>query len=76
MNAGSEVAGVPTLALPPPLRLRAAHCPTLAPVVTRTLAPTQHPRQVELETRVREDFTIMKKACTRAFSWLEAPTSA
>jgi len=25
---------------------------------------------------VREDFTIMEKAPTRAFSWLRAPTSA
>ena len=25
--------------------------------------------------KVREDFTIMEKAATRAFSWLKAPTS-
>ena len=31
---------------------------------------------VELQTKVREDFTIMEKAPTRAFSWLKAPTSA
>ena len=65
MNACSEAAGVPTPTLPPPLRLRAAHCPTLAPVVTRTLAPTHpHPAQpaaVERETKVREDFTITFK---------------
>ena len=27
---------------------------------------------VELQTKVREDFIIMKKAPTRAFSWLKA----
>ena len=31
--------------------------------------------QVELQTKVREDFTITKKAPTRAFSWLKVPTS-
>ena len=31
---------------------------------------------VELQTKVHEDFAIMKKASTRAFSWLKAPTSA
>ena len=31
---------------------------------------------VELQTKVREDFTITEKAPTRAFSWLKAPTSA
>ena len=28
--------------------------------------------QVELQTKVREDFTITEKAPTRAFSWLKA----
>ena len=31
---------------------------------------------VELQIKVREDFTIMEKAPTRAFSWLKAPTIA
>ena len=31
---------------------------------------------LELQTKVREDFTITEKASTRAFSWLEAPTNA
>ena len=31
---------------------------------------------VELQTKVREDFTIAENALTRAFSWLKAPTSA
>ena len=31
---------------------------------------------VKLQTKVREDFTIMKKAPTMAFSWLKVPTSA
>ena len=31
---------------------------------------------VELQTKVREDFTITEKAPTRAFSWFKAPTSA
>ena len=30
---------------------------------------------VELQTKVREDFTITEKAPTRAFPWLKAPTS-
>ena len=30
----------------------------------------------ELQTKLREDFTIMEKAPTRAFSWLKVPTSA
>ena len=28
----------------------------------------------ELQSKVREDFTIMEKAPTSAFSWLKAPT--
>ena len=32
-------------------------------------------REVELEKKVREDFTITEKAPTRAFSWLKAPAS-
>ena len=32
--------------------------------------------KLELETKVRKDFTIMEKVPTRAFSWLKAPTSA
>ena len=28
---------------------------------------------IELKTKVAEDFTITKKAPTRAFSWLKAP---
>ena len=31
---------------------------------------------VELQTKVREDFRIMEKAPTRAFSWLKAATTA
>ena len=31
---------------------------------------------LELQTEVREDFTITEKAPNRAFSWLKAPTSA
>ena len=31
---------------------------------------------VELQTKVREGFTITEKASTRAFSWLKAPTCA
>ena len=31
---------------------------------------------VELQTKVREDFTIAENALTRAFSWLKAPTYA
>ena len=31
--------------------------------------------RVELQTRVREDFTIMEKAPIRAFSWLKAATT-
>ena len=31
---------------------------------------------VELQTKVREDVTIMEMAPTRAFSWLKAPTCA
>ena len=31
---------------------------------------------VELQTEVREDFTITKEASFGAFSWLKAPTSA
>ena len=30
---------------------------------------------VEVQTKVREDFTITEKAHTWAFSWLKAPTS-
>ena len=30
---------------------------------------------VELQTKVREDFTIAENALTRAFSWLKVPTS-
>ena len=30
---------------------------------------------VELQTNLREDFTIMEKAPARVFSWLKAPTS-
>ena len=30
--------------------------------------------KVELQTKVREDFTIAEKAPTKAFSWLKAPT--
>ena len=30
--------------------------------------------RIELETNLREDFTIMEKTPTRAFSWLKAPT--
>ena len=29
---------------------------------------------LELQTKVREDITIMEKVPTRAFSWLKAPT--
>ena len=29
---------------------------------------------LELQTKVREDFTIKEKAPTRTFSWLRAPT--
>ena len=35
-----------------------------------------YPIQVELQTNLREDFTITDKAPTRAFSCLKAPTSA
>ena len=35
-----------------------------------------YPIQVELQTNLREDFTITEKVPTRAFSWLKAPTSA
>ena len=31
---------------------------------------------VKLQTNLREDFTITKKAPTRAFSWLKVPTNA
>ena len=31
---------------------------------------------VELQTNLREDFTITERAPTRAFSWLKSPTSA
>ena len=31
-------------------------------------------RALDLQTKVREDFTIMEKASTRAFSWLKAAT--
>ena len=31
---------------------------------------------VELQTMVREDFTITENALTKAFSWLKVPTSA
>ena len=31
---------------------------------------------LELQTKVRKDFTITEKAPTRAFFWLKAPTSA
>ena len=31
---------------------------------------------LEVHTKIPEDFTITEKAPTRAFSWLEAPTSA
>ena len=31
---------------------------------------------LELRAKVREDFTITEKACTRTFSWLKVPTSA
>ena len=31
---------------------------------------------LELQTKVREHFTILEKAPTRAFTWLKAPTSA
>ena len=31
---------------------------------------------LELQTKVREDFTITKKATPRAFSWLKVPTNA
>ena len=30
--------------------------------------------KVELQTKVREDFTIAERAPTKAFSWLKAPT--
>ena len=46
-----------------------------APAAARQLA-LQAGQQVELQTNVREDFTITEKAPTRAFSWLKAPTSA
>ena len=31
--------------------------------------------RLELQTKVREDFTIKEKAPTRTFSWLKVPTS-
>ena len=31
---------------------------------------------IELQTKVREDFKIMEKASSRAFSWLKVPTNA
>ena len=35
-----------------------------------------HALVLELQTEVREDFTITEMAPTRAFSWLKPPTSA
>ena len=32
--------------------------------------------EAELQTKVRNDFTILQEAPTTAFSWLKAPTSA
>ena len=32
--------------------------------------------EIELQTKVPEDFTITEKASTRAFSWLKVPTIA
>ena len=34
-----------------------------------------HLRGLELQMKVGEDFTIMEKASSRAFSWLKVPTS-
>ena len=41
-----------------------------------TMLDTRYRRQLELETKIREDFTITEKAPTRAFSWLKALTYA
>ena len=40
-------------------------------------APSLNPLAwiLELQTKVREDFTMTEKAPTRAFSWLKSPTS-
>ena len=40
------------------------------------LNPARAGPLVELQTKVREDFTITEKAPTRASSWLKVPTSA
>ena len=36
---------------------------------------TSHQSPAELQTKVREDFTIMEKTPTMAFSWFKAPTT-
>ena len=41
--------------------------------MTTAQLPTCSP--LELQTKVREDFTITEKASTRAYSWLKAPLS-
>ena len=70
--SAAEAGTAPTDVIAPasemPGRLKIAWCP--GPASAQVIL------SLELQTNLREDFTIMEKAPTRAFSWLKALSSA
>ena len=57
----------------PQCETRPLHRAECAVFAAAGVKPTQ--LRLELQREVREDFTIMEKAPTMAFSWLKAPSS-
>ena len=53
-----------------------SRCPQWTLWTLRHQGPINYAFTLELETNLRENFTITEKASPRAFSWLKVPTSA
>ena len=70
--SAAEAGTAPTDVIAPasemPGRLKIAWCP--GPASAQVIL------SLELQTNLRDDFTIMEMAPTRAFSWLKVPTTA